>query len=105
MVGRTLAALYRMVDFIRFSHREVLDMSTMVTVKGIIASTMIILVLNCLHGRLMHHVHLDSYAAWAVYAVFVAACAGILAVIVLGLIYRQQTCELLKRFLHKRGES
>lgn len=105
MVGRTLAALYRMVDFIRFSHREVLDMSPMVTVKGIIASTMIILVLNCLHGRLMHRVHLDSYAAWALYAVFVAASAGVLAVIVLGLIYRQQTCELLKRFLHKRGES
>lgn len=105
MVGRVLAALYRMVDFIRFNHRDVLGMPALVSVKGIVASIGIVLVINLLHRRLMQYIQIDSYIKWGAYAIVVAGCSGVLAALILYFLYREQVQTLLNRLLQKRGES
>lgn len=105
MAGRAVAALYRMADFLRFSHREVLGLPVWASVKGILASTGIIFALNALHHQMMRRICLSSYPAWIAYAAVVGVCAGVLATLVLGLLYRPQARALFQRFFHKRGES
>jgi O-antigen/teichoic acid export membrane protein len=101
MVGRVIAAAYRMVDFIRFNHRAVLSMKTGITVKGIIGSAVVIVGIHLASGYLLNMIQIDTYIKWAVYAVGVAVCAGIAGVLVNSLLYRQQAAALLRK-LRKR---
>lgn len=102
MIGRVLAALYRMVDFTHFSHRHVMKMKQGITYKGIVGSTVIILAMNLITAILSARWHIDTYLKWGVCAVVVAVCSGVLAVGGHVLLYRQQARAIFSKFSKKK---
>lgn len=101
LVGRVLAALYRAIDFTRFSHRYVLELTPWMTVKGILGSSLIIAAVAWLSHTVTALIPLDNYLQWVLYAIGVAACAGILSLPVHALLYRTQAAQFLKKLKRK----
>lgn len=102
MIGRVMAAVYRMVDFTIHSHRHVMKMKLGITLKGLLGSTLIILLVNLAGSWLSARLQIDSYLKWALYALAVVLCAGILAAAGHALLYREQARDLLHRFTKKQ---
>ncbi len=101
MVGRVLAAIYRMVDFTLFSHRHVLKMKLSITLKGILGSAVIILIVNGLTAWLTSSWQINTYIKWGICALLVVTVSVVLAVAVHILLYREQARALIKKFIKK----
>lgn len=101
LLGRVLAALYRAIDFTRFSHRYVLEASPWLTVKGILGSSVVIAAVGLSSHALLTRISIDNYIQWALYALCVAFCSGILSLPIQGLLYRPQAARLLEKLKRK----
>lgn len=99
LLGRCLGAIYRMIDFLIFGHREVLKMNPWVTVKGILSSTAVILGLNLLNWRILEYIAIDSYIAWGAYAIGIAILAGCISTAVTFMVYQKQAAPLLGKII------
>lgn len=98
MIGRILAAVYRMIDFTRFSHRHVMEMNTGFTWKGVAASALVIIGINRLSAGVLQQLVIDTYGKWILLAGGVAAVSAAAGLLVSVLLYRNEAASLLKRF-------
>lgn len=102
MIGRILAAVYRMIDFTRFSHRHVMELNTGFTWKGVAASALVIVGMNRMSTGVLRKLTIDTYGKWIVLAGGVAVFSAIAGLLVSVLLYRKEAMSLIKRF-GKRG--
>ena len=101
MIGRVIAALYRMVDFIRLSHRQVLKIKLRVTFKGIILSTVLILLVNLATVWVSNQIPIDTYVKWGLFALAIAVVSLIMALIGHLLLYREQAQVIIRKYIKK----
>ncbi|MBE6571308.1 MAG: hypothetical protein E7656_03540 [Ruminococcaceae bacterium] len=95
ILGRIIATIYRMIDFIHFNHRHILQFDSHFTYKGIFGSSCVVVGISMLLGIIQKHIIIDTYFTWIIFAVFTAFLAGLSGILVLSLIYRQESKRLL----------
>lgn len=98
MLGRCLAAGYRMIDLIQFNHRYVLQMNAWLSWKGILASTAAIFIVNLLSGQFIQKIVIDNYLIWGVYACII----GVLSCAISLLVNTAANKEIVREILQKR---
>ncbi len=101
MIGRVIAAFYRMVDFTRFSHRHVLKIKLWITFKGVLLSTVMIVLVNMATTWISAKFPIDTYVKWGLFAVVIALGSLVLALIGHMLLYREQARAIIRKYIKK----
>ncbi|MBQ7857635.1 MAG: hypothetical protein IJ351_03245 [Oscillospiraceae bacterium] len=105
MVGRIIACLYRVTDFLCKNHRRVLGMKIWFTLKGLLASTGVMVLVNLVFGIVLKRVTVDNYFKWILLAVAVAVISAVAALAANALLYPGQYQKILGKYLRKnRGD-
>lgn len=101
MVGRIVAATYRMIDLTQFNHRYVLKMSSALTWKGIVCSIAVIVGINLLVGYSQLRTWVNTYPRWILLACGTAFVSGTISIIMNVLLYPTEANRIVGRIKEK----
>lgn len=96
LIGRIISAFYRVIDFVIFSSKNVLENEAMYTFKKIFKSTVVVVFINVIIDMFSEFVVIDSYITWIVEAI-VVSILSILGYYLIDKEFRMVVCNFVKK--------